>query len=201
MSVERVLISIERVLQSDKKWLFAGTMRLTFVHADLPAGNGLMRPSCGLLSHRLTDMLRRKKSIIQIPKDQYGMCCARAIVVGMAQLMSETPRTPGRKTPWGQQVRRYLKLQVSLAKRVDVSGRDTCQQTVWTARMGKVSGRVGQNFSRGRVQGSLQHHSVLRRWKSQGPSGGLVSGGRALSRHHASASFSGGEVCVSRLFW
>ena len=40
MSVERVLISIERVLQSDKKWLFAGTMRVTFVHAALPVGNG-----------------------------------------------------------------------------------------------------------------------------------------------------------------
>ena len=76
MSVERVLISIERVLQSDKKWLFAGKMRLTFVHADLPAGNGRMGPSSGLLSHQLTDMLRRKKSIIQIPKDQYDMCCA-----------------------------------------------------------------------------------------------------------------------------
>ena len=42
MTVERVLISIERVLQSDKKWLFAGTMRLTFVHADLLVGNGYM---------------------------------------------------------------------------------------------------------------------------------------------------------------
>ena len=42
MSVERVLISIEQVLQSDKKWLFTGMMRLTFVHADLPAGNGRM---------------------------------------------------------------------------------------------------------------------------------------------------------------
>ena len=38
MTVERVLISVEHVLQSDKKWLFAGTMRLTFVHADLPVG-------------------------------------------------------------------------------------------------------------------------------------------------------------------
>ena len=76
MSVEGVLISIERVLQSDKKWLFAGTMRLIFVHADLPAGNGRMGPSNGLLSHRLTDMLRRKKSIIQIPKDQYDVLCS-----------------------------------------------------------------------------------------------------------------------------
>ena len=146
MSVERVLISIERVLQSDKKWLFAGTMRLTFVHADLPAGNGLMRPSCGLLSHRLTDMLRRKKSIIQIPKDQYGMCCARAIVVGMAQLMSETPRTPGKKTPWGQQVRRYLKLQVSLANalmsRAGIPVNKPCGLPEWEkfqAVLGKIS--------------------------------------------------------------
>ena len=113
MTVERILISIERVLQSDKKWLFAGTMRLTFVHTDLPVGNGHMGPSSGRLSHRLTDMLRRKRTIIQVPKDQHDMCCARAIVVGMAQLTSGMSRTG--KTPWGQQVRRYVKLQVSLA--------------------------------------------------------------------------------------
>ena len=85
-----------------------------FVHADLPVRNGRMGPSSGLLSHRLTVMLRRKKSIIQIPKDQYGMYCAQAIVVGMAPLTSAMSRTPW-KTPWGQQVRRYVKLQVSLA--------------------------------------------------------------------------------------
>ena len=188
------------MLQSDKKWLFAGTMRLTFVHADLPVGNGRMGPYSGLLSHQLTDMLRRKNSIIQIPKNQYGMGCSRAIVVGMAQLTSAMSRTPG-KMPWGQQVRRYVKLQVSLANALMSRAGIPCQQAVWTARMGKVSGRVGQNFSGGRVQGSLQHHCVLQWWKSQGSSGGLVSGGRTLPHHHTSASFSGGEVCVPRLFW
>ena len=84
MTVERVLINVECVLQSDKKWLFGVTMRLTFVHADLPVGNGRMTPSSGQLSHKLMDMLRRKRTIIQISKDQYVMCCARAIVAGMA---------------------------------------------------------------------------------------------------------------------
>ena len=88
-------------------------------------------------------------------------------------------------------------------KRFDVSGQDTHQQGVRTARMGKVSGRVGQYFSGDRVQGALQHHRVLRRWKrkSQGSSGGLVSGRRTLSHHHPSARFSGGGLRVPRLFW
>ena len=150
MTVERVLISTECVLQSDKKWLFAGTMRLTFVHADLPVGNGRMGPSSGHLSHRLTDMLRRKRTIIQIPKDQYDMCCARAIVMGMAQLASGISRT-GRtgktgKTPWGQQVCRYVKLQVSLANalmsRAGIPVNKSCGLPEWEkfqAMLGNIS--------------------------------------------------------------
>ena len=61
MSVERVLISIERVLQSDKKWLFAGAMRVTFVHAALPVGKGRLGISTLQLSSSWVEMLGRKK--------------------------------------------------------------------------------------------------------------------------------------------
>ena len=76
MTVERVLISVERVLQSDKKWLFARTMRLIFVHAALPVGNGRLGVSECQLSSSWVKMLGRKKSIIQIPRDEHDMCCA-----------------------------------------------------------------------------------------------------------------------------
>ena len=114
MSVERVLISIERVLQSDKKWLFAGTMRVTFVHAALPVGNGRLGVSTRQLSSSWVEMLGRKKSIIQIPRDEHDMCCARAIVVAVAQLN----RAPAKRkrTPWHEKVRRYASVQVRLAK-------------------------------------------------------------------------------------
>ena len=89
-------------------------------------------------------MLRRKRTIIQIPKDQYGMCCARAIVVGMAQLTSGMSRTG--KTPWGQQVRRYVKLQVSLANalmsRAGIPVNKPCGLPEWEkfqAVLGKIS--------------------------------------------------------------
>ena len=60
MSVERVLISIERVLQSDKKWLFAGTTRVTFVHAALPVGNGRLLVSKRQLSSSWVDVGQEK---------------------------------------------------------------------------------------------------------------------------------------------
>ena len=174
MTVERVLISVERVLQSDEKWLFAGTMRLTFVHGDLPVGNGRMKLSGGQLSHKSTDLLRRKRTIIQIPKDRYDMCCARAIVVGMAQLTPGISRTG--KTSWGQQVDMSICYGPSeTGKCFHVSGRDTCQQGVWTVRMGKVSACVGQYFSGDHVQGALQHHRVLRQWKRKKVRGRVVA--------------------------
>ena len=114
MSVERVLISIERVLQSDKKWLFARTMRVTFVHAALPVGNGRLGVSKRQLSSSWVEMLGRKKSVIQIHRDEHDMCCARAIVVTVAQLNLAPAKRKG--TPWHEKVRRYTSVQVRLAK-------------------------------------------------------------------------------------
>ena len=83
MTVETILVSIERVLQRVKKWLFARTMRVIFVHTALPVGNGRMMLFTSWLSQTLVEMMSRKRSIIQIPKDEYTMCCALVIVVSL----------------------------------------------------------------------------------------------------------------------
>ena len=106
MSVERFLISIECVLQSDKKWLFAGTMRVTFVHAALPVGNGRLGVSKRQLSSSWVEMLGRKKSVIQIPRDEHDMCCARAIVVAVAQRNRAPAKRKG--TPWHEKVKIHV---------------------------------------------------------------------------------------------
>ena len=36
MTVDRVMVSVEKVLQSKKEWLFSGPMTVMFVHAPLP---------------------------------------------------------------------------------------------------------------------------------------------------------------------
>ena len=66
------------------------------------------------LSSSWVKMLGRKKSIIQIPRDEHDMCCARAIVVAVAQLNREPARK--QKTPWHEKVHRYTSIQVRLAK-------------------------------------------------------------------------------------
>ena len=74
------------------------TMRVTFVHEALPVGNGCLGVSKRQLSSSWVEMLGRKKLIIQIPRDEHDMCCARAIVVAVAQLNREPTKRKG--TPW-----------------------------------------------------------------------------------------------------
>ena len=66
-------------------------------------------------------------------------------MVGMAQLTSAMSRTP-EKTPWGQQVRRDVKLQVSLANalmsRAGIPVNKPCGLSEWEkfqAVLGKIS--------------------------------------------------------------
>ena len=40
MTVERVMLEIERVLQSNAEWLYASMILVKFIHAPLPAGGG-----------------------------------------------------------------------------------------------------------------------------------------------------------------
>lgn len=82
LTVERVMLSVEKVLQSNDKWVFSSGMNVLFVHAPLPeGGRGL---GAYHASAKTSDFLRRKRSLLRIPVDEYGMCFARAVVVGLA---------------------------------------------------------------------------------------------------------------------
>ena len=84
LTVDRVMVSVEKVLQSKKEWLFSGPMTVMFVHAPLPSGGGGGARPRGRLPSRTSEFLRLKRALVRIPNDEYGMCCARAIVVALA---------------------------------------------------------------------------------------------------------------------
>ena len=76
------MFAIERVLQSQREWLFAGSVGVTFVHAPLPWG-GFGVP-LSRVSTNLKEFLRSKGCIIEMARDKDRLCCARAIVVARA---------------------------------------------------------------------------------------------------------------------
>lgn len=79
LTVERILQEVEKVAQSNDKFLLEGDFFVNFIHAPLPAGNGYSTKTLNIEQ----DLLKRK-CIIQINSTKN--CCARAIVVGRARL-------------------------------------------------------------------------------------------------------------------
>ena len=81
MTVERILSEIESVLQSYEHFVVDETFGIELVHVQAVAGSGYKMKTCV----DITNMLERKKSIIQI-KNKDELCCARAIVTAMARI-------------------------------------------------------------------------------------------------------------------
>ena len=102
LTADRVMVEVERVLQSNQDWLLQGELHVTFIHAPLPAGGGRVNH----ISH-LETYLKKKKCIITIPKSQDNTCCARAIVTAKARLDTH---------PKWEAIRHGLKIQTDLAK-------------------------------------------------------------------------------------
>ena len=82
LTVDRVMMAIEKVLQSQSQWLLTGPMRILFVHAPLPAGQAPMPLSRA--ATKLVDFLRQKRSLLPIPVSPRGCCLPRAIAVAVA---------------------------------------------------------------------------------------------------------------------
>lgn len=81
LTADRVMIEVDRVLQSNYEWMFEGDFFINFVHAPLPGGGGYAR-NIGTLE----TLLIKKRCIIQIPRRDDMLCCARAIITAKANL-------------------------------------------------------------------------------------------------------------------
>ena len=81
LTADRVMIEVDRVLQSNYEWMFEGDFFINFVHAPLPGGGGFAR-NIGTLE----TLLIKKRCIIQIPRRNDMLCCARAIITAKANI-------------------------------------------------------------------------------------------------------------------
>jgi len=81
LTADRVMIEVDRVLQSNQEWMFEGDFYINFIHAPLPVGGGFAR-NIGTLE----TLLEKKKCLLQIPRHNDLMCCARAIVTAKARI-------------------------------------------------------------------------------------------------------------------
>ena len=78
LTADRILVEVERVLQSQKEWLLHDSIQVNFVHAIIPVGRGR-----GKHFGNLEEYLRKKQCFVRIPKDDNN-CCARALITARA---------------------------------------------------------------------------------------------------------------------
>ena len=98
------MLAVEKVLQSQKEWLFRGDTTVMFVHAAIPhGGRGL---PLSRAATKLSEYLKIKRTIITMLPDSKNMCFARALVVAIAE---------ADKVSYRHRIRRNMKLQKRLA--------------------------------------------------------------------------------------
>ena len=78
LTVHRLFMAVEKVLQSKKEWFFQEPFTVYFVHAPLPAGGGRSLRKEDAVTEQF---LRSKKCIIRLPEVPGKMCCAASIVI------------------------------------------------------------------------------------------------------------------------
>lgn len=81
VSVERVLSVIMRVLQSKEEIRLDEGFTIDVITIRLDVGAGPSRKVTNISTDRL-----KKHSVLSIPEDEQGLCCAKAIVYGLAHL-------------------------------------------------------------------------------------------------------------------
>jgi hypothetical protein len=102
LTADRIMIEAERVLQSKKEWLLEGNLLVKFIHAPLPVGGGRVKRTPDAETY-----LKKKHSIISIPKSKDNLCCAKAIITAKAKLD---------KHPKWESIKRGRKIQQQLAE-------------------------------------------------------------------------------------
>ena len=82
---ERIMGEIERVIQSNEKFVLEEGMRMTIYHVELPRGEG---SGCRKKGASIDNFLTRKRCIIQI-KNQDDLCFGRALALGVARVTED----------------------------------------------------------------------------------------------------------------
>ena len=101
LTVERIFQEVERILQSSSEWLEKDNIRVTFVHARIPAGEGKVNYG------KLSDYLAKKQCFIQISSQ--NDCCAKAIVTAKAVIDNHSKKKAIRQ---GRAIQELLALQL-----------------------------------------------------------------------------------------
>ena len=91
LTLGRVMESVEKVLQSNRRWLLEDAMTVEFVHAALPRGGG-RGIKMSRLAANFENMLKKKKCFIRVSPDAQNLCCARALVLCKAHADGENVR-------------------------------------------------------------------------------------------------------------
>lgn len=99
------MAAVERVMQSQKQWLFESRMNVLFVHASIPRGGRGIAPN--RLGLRLMTFLKRKRCVLLMPPTRDNGCFSRAVVVGLAW---------ADEVSWKRQTQRNVGLRTSLAR-------------------------------------------------------------------------------------
>ncbi|XP_035213266.1 uncharacterized protein LOC118187174 [Stegodyphus dumicola] len=85
LTVEKILAAVMKVLQSKDKIELDTGFAVDVITIKRPVGAGRNRKVVNISMDRL-----RKQSILSIPYDEEGLCCAKAIVYALAHLNKDT---------------------------------------------------------------------------------------------------------------
>ena len=124
MTVERVLESVERVLQSARDWLLGNALVVEFVHAPLPNGGGKVKR--GILL-RMGHDLKTRRCLWRVSEDDSNLCCARALVLCKAHADGEAVR------PLLRSVKRQCQRAADLMVSAGIPLGTACGATEWAA--------------------------------------------------------------------
>lgn len=84
LTVERILTEVEKVCQSNDKWIFHGELNINFIHAIFPVGG---RKTKGLVN--VEKRVKNEKCFISI-ENKDNLCLARAIIVAKSKIDNHT---------------------------------------------------------------------------------------------------------------
>lgn len=91
-STDLILFQIDKVIQSNTLFFADDNLVINFDHARIPVGYGQRRTHTGKNSDKYYKLHKRSIFSPKLRSEDYGMCLAVSIVVGMAHLSDDINR-------------------------------------------------------------------------------------------------------------